>query len=154
MNFFETLIHPDKEENSERAEVARAANLLQVGEFQVLQLAYKEWHGQDLPPLLVDRLFASYMFENKVPSWARHYARNILRLEEQGSLDDMSPAYHRYDSEFWAKPRDGGRRFGMAVALLVLCVGGGIALAEMSTDGDGTSVLPPYFSEQELRSTR
>lgn len=154
MNFFETLIHPDKEENTERAEVARAANLLQVGEFQLLQLAYKEWHGQDLPPALIDRMFASYMFENKVPSWARHYARNILRLEEQGSLNDLDPTYHRYDAEYRTRAPDGGRRFGLAVALLVLGVGGGIALAEMSTDGDGSAVLPPYFSEQELRSTR
>lgn len=36
MNFFDVLIHPNREENPERAEVARAANLLQVGEFQLL----------------------------------------------------------------------------------------------------------------------
>ena len=154
MNLFETLIHPDKEENSERAEVARAANLLQVGEFQILQLAYKEWHGQDLPPLLVDRLFASYMFDNEVPIWARQYARNILRLEEQGSPDDMSPAYHRYDSEFWTKPAGGVRSFSLVVAVLVLFVGGGLALAEIATEGGGTSLMPPYFSPDELRSTR
>jgi len=44
MNFFETLIHPDREEleNAERVLVCRAANVLQIGEFQLLQLAYKE----------------------------------------------------------------------------------------------------------------
>ena len=38
--FFQTLIQPDREEHPERALIARAANLLQVGEFQLLQLAY------------------------------------------------------------------------------------------------------------------
>ena len=49
MNLFETLIHPDREEHPERAEVARAANLLQIGEFQLLQLAYQDWFGTDNP---------------------------------------------------------------------------------------------------------
>ena len=47
--FFKTLIRPDQEEDPERTLVARAANVLQVGEFQLLQLAYHEWHGHDLP---------------------------------------------------------------------------------------------------------
>lgn len=110
MNLFETLIHPDREEHGERAEVARAANLLQVGEFQVLQLAYKGWFGRDLPTALVDRMFAAYMFRNEVPYWARQYARNILRLDEQGRLDDLNPAYHRYDSDYHTDVPNGVRR--------------------------------------------
>lgn len=44
MNFWETLLHPDKEEleNPERRVIANAANILQVGEFQLLQLAYRD----------------------------------------------------------------------------------------------------------------
>lgn len=152
MNLFETLIHPDKEEDTERAEVARAANLLQVGEFQVLQLAYKEWFGRELPEALVDRLFAAYMFQNDVPFWARQYSRNILRLDDQGGLDDMNPAYHRYDSDFRSQAApDGVLRFCMAVGFVVLCLGGGIMIAETST-GNGTSVFPPYFDRDELPS--
>ncbi|MCH7542778.1 MAG: hypothetical protein IIB65_03995, partial [Proteobacteria bacterium] len=44
-NLFQTLMRPDREESEQRAEVARAANLLQLGEFQLLQLAYHDWHG-------------------------------------------------------------------------------------------------------------
>ena len=153
MNFFETLIRPDKEEHTERAEVARAANLLQVGEFQVIQLAYKEWFGRELPEALVDRLFAAYTFRNDVPFWARQYARNILRLEDQGDLDDMNPAYHRYDSDFRSEAAPGGvLRFCMAVGFVALCLGGGIMIAETAT-GNGTSVFPPYFDRDELRSS-
>ena len=36
MTLLKTLIQPDHDENQERAEVADAANLLQVGEFQLL----------------------------------------------------------------------------------------------------------------------
>ena len=55
MNFFDVLLHPDREELEigERALVGMAANILQVGEFQVLQLAYMEWFGKDLPEALV-----------------------------------------------------------------------------------------------------
>ncbi len=152
MNLLETLIHPDKEERTERAEVASAANLLQVGEFQILQLAYKEWYGRELPEALVDNLFSAYMFRNEVPFWARQYARNIMRLDDQGGLDDTNPSYHRYDSDF--RPRaapDGVFRFCMAVGFVVLCIGGGIMIAETST-GNGTSVFPPYFDRDEFRS--
>ena len=61
----------------ERLVVISAANQLQVGEFQLLQLAYKEWFGEDLPEALVSKLFTSYMLHNYVPHWARHYARRM-----------------------------------------------------------------------------
>lgn len=152
MNFFETLIRPDKEEQTERAEIANAANMLQVGEFQIIQLAYKEWFGRELPEALVDRLFAAYMFKDDVPFWARQYARNILRLEDQGDLDDMNPAYHRYDSDFRTEAAPGGvLHFCMAVGFFALCLGGGLVIAETSS-GEGTSMFPPYFSRDELPS--
>lgn len=152
MNFFETLIHPDKEEHSERAEIANAANLLQVGEFQIIQLAYKEWFGRELPEALVDRLFAAYMFKDAVPFWARQYARNILRLDDQGDLDDMNPGYHRYDSDYKSEAAPGGvLQFCMAVGFFVLCIGGGLMIAE-SAAGEGGSMFPPYFSSDELRA--
>lgn len=42
MGLLKTLFNPEHDEHPERAEIARAANLLQVGEFQLLQLAYKD----------------------------------------------------------------------------------------------------------------
>ena len=42
--FIRTLLRPDREETNLGAdEIARAANILQIGEFQLLQLAYKDW---------------------------------------------------------------------------------------------------------------
>ena len=39
--FFKTLVKPDWDDNPKRTEIIHAANLLQVGEFQLIQLAYK-----------------------------------------------------------------------------------------------------------------
>ena len=69
MDFFKTLIRPDHEKYPERAQVGRAANLLQVGEFQFLQLAYREWFGHDMPTAMFNRLFDSYMLGDGVPYW-------------------------------------------------------------------------------------
>ncbi len=148
MNLFETLIHPDREEHPERAEVARAANLLQIGEFQLLQLAYKDWFGTDIPTGESDRLFGAYMMHNQVPSWARHYARRILGLDAAGMLDDRDPAYHRYDSNYRTKRLpDGVRRFCAASAMIVFVLGGGIWLSHL-TAGHTSQILPPYFSDK------
>ena len=39
-----TLIKPDWDDNPKRSEILNAANLLQIGEFQLIQLAYKVWY--------------------------------------------------------------------------------------------------------------
>ncbi|MCP5366449.1 MAG: hypothetical protein H6906_02925 [Hyphomicrobiales bacterium] len=151
MNFFETLIRPDKEEEEfkERAMVARAANVLQVGEFQFLQLAYHEWHGRDLEPALVDRLFSSYMVGNEVPHWAQHYARKILDFEDQGRINDRDPYYHRYDPDYGTPVPHGAQRFWRAVLVLCVAVGGSILAANLAVE-ESTSVLPPFFDRSEL----
>ncbi|MDJ0950661.1 MAG: hypothetical protein QNJ94_17245 [Alphaproteobacteria bacterium] len=153
MNFFETLIHPDKEDQPERAVVAHAANLLQVGEFQLLQLAYKDWYGEEMPEGVIDRLFHSYMLYNEVPHWARQYARKIVNLEGRGDLDDLDPAYHVYDADYHTFVPDGVRKFIVAASILVLCIGGGIWVANIAAT-KSLSILPPYFESKDFRSSR
>ena len=74
-DFFQTLLKPDWDDNPKKSEILLAANKLEVGEFQFLQLAYKEWHGHELPKTLVDNIFRGYTIRNNIPNWARHYAR-------------------------------------------------------------------------------
>ena len=38
-----TLMKPDWDDNPKRSEILYAANLLQIGEFQLIQLAYNIW---------------------------------------------------------------------------------------------------------------
>ena len=48
-NLLKTLIKPDWDDGPKRSEILYAANLLQIGEFQLIQLAYKVWYKADLP---------------------------------------------------------------------------------------------------------
>ena len=41
-----TLVKPDWDDDPKRSEILYAANLLQIGEFQLIQLAYKVWYGK------------------------------------------------------------------------------------------------------------
>lgn len=151
MNFFKVLLHPDREEheNPDRNLVAQAANLLQIGEFQLLQLAYRHWHGQEMPSSETDSYFAAYMLRSQVPAWARHYARRIHSLAARGELDDQDPAYHRYDREQYTSIPGGLRSFCAILVLVVGCMGALILLAHVSSTGS-LSVLPPYFEERDL----
>jgi hypothetical protein len=147
--FFQTLLHPDREEDSDRAEVAKAANLLQIGEFQLLQLAYCAWHGEEMPEAACDPIFRSYMLLSRVPAWARHYARRVIELDERGELDDRDPRYHRYDAEYFKALPLGARRLVFALCCLFFVMGGSLAVGHLAP-AEVTSVLPPYFSEREL----
>ncbi len=146
-----TLLRPDHEDEPERALVAQAANLLQIGEFQLLQLAFAEWYGKEMPVALIDKVFERYMLQSDVPAWARHYARKILDLEECGQLDYDAPHYHRYDTEFYTRVPKGLKKFVIASVFIVLFLGGGLWIAELSVRKNG-SILPPYFDDRNLNA--
>lgn len=153
MNLLEVLINPEGEELElgERALVCSAANVLQIGEFQLLQLAYASWFGRDLPEALVDRLFASYMLRNEAPHWARDFARAILARDEAGGLDPDHPDWHRYDHDYHreAAARAGVLRFYAAAGIVALAVVAAI-LAAGAAVTEPTSLLPPYFERAHL----
>ena len=152
MSFFRTLIRPDREDSPERAEAGQAANILQVGEFQLLQLAYHEWHGHDMPETVTHGLFHAYMMHNEVPHWVRHYARRIIALDEQGQLDGNDPHYQRYDPYYRTFTPNGVRSFLVASSVIIGLIGGGILLGHYSAH-DGPSVLPPYFDKKKNKSS-
>ncbi len=148
-DLIKTLLRPDQEEDPERNIIARAANFLEVGEFQLLQLAYRDWHGKELPVALCDRLFQAYMLHNEIPVWARHYARRIIDYGESGLIDSSDPFYHRYDSEYVTHVSHGARRFTIAAMILAVVLVGGLFAGHFSV-GEGGSVLPPYFDNDDF----
>ncbi|MDJ0945999.1 MAG: hypothetical protein QNJ30_21335 [Kiloniellales bacterium] len=170
-NFLQTLIRPDQDENEDRALIAHAANILEIGEFQLLQLAYYEWHGCDMPEAQTDTIFHGFMMQNRVPHWAKHFARRVLEHEERDELNARHPYFHRYDSEYHRAAALGSRRLAIALCVIMLAVGGGILVSHFATHGTAatatraapvdtakpsapaTSVTPPFFSEEELRPT-
>ncbi len=153
INFIKTLIRPDQEEDPERTVVARAANILQVGEFQLMQLAYHDWYGQELPAALCDQLFQAYMLRDEIPTWARHYARRIIDFEDRGLIDCNDAYYHRYDREYVTHVPQGVRQFTVASVILASILVLGVVIGEMAAGEDG-SLLPPYFDQRDFPTSQ
>ncbi|NIR59678.1 MAG: hypothetical protein GWO02_09215 [Gammaproteobacteria bacterium] len=68
-------------------DVLDAAALLDVTEYTVFDLAYRDWFGERAAGGLLERAFARYMFDDIVPSWVRHYTRTVVQRAERGELD-------------------------------------------------------------------
>ena len=69
-----TLVKPDWDDNPKRSEILYAANILQIGEFQLIQLAYKVWFREDLPENKINKIFEEYMIRGIIA-----YLGNLLR---------------------------------------------------------------------------
>jgi hypothetical protein len=95
-----TLIKPDWEENPKRSLIIQAANLIQIGEFQLIQLAYKAWYGNDLPEEKINTIFNEYMVTGIIPIWVTYYAKDVIKLDKANVLDSYNKKYHIYDHEF------------------------------------------------------
>ena len=95
-----TLIKPDWDDNPKRSEILHAANLLQIGEFQLIQLAYKVWYNKNLPEDKINKIFSEYMITGIIPIWVSYYAKDILKLDQANVLDSYNEKYHVYDHEF------------------------------------------------------
>ena len=101
-DLLKTLIKPDWDDNPARSEILHAANLLQIGEFQIIQLAYKAWYREDLPEDRINYIFGEYIIKGIIPIWVTYYARDILKLEKARVLNGYDEKYHIYDHEFGA----------------------------------------------------
>lgn len=153
MNLFSVLIDPQSEERElgERALVCSAANVLQIGEFQFLQLAHSRWFGRDLNEAALNRLFASYMLRNEVPLWARHLAREVLDRDAAGRLDPDHPAWHRYDHTFVpAISPERTRAFIATAGILAVALLGLIVTATTAVTTSATSIFPPVIERGHL----
>ena len=95
-----TLIKPDWDDNPKRSEILHAANLLQIGEFQLIQLAYKVWYKENLSEDKINKIFSEYMITGIIPIWVTYYAKDILKLDRANVLDSYNEKYHVYDHEF------------------------------------------------------
>ena len=119
-----TLIKPNWDDNPERTEVLHAANLLQIGEFQLIQLAYKSWYQEDLPEHKINKIFNEYMITGIIPIWVKLYAQDIIKLEKANVLEFNNEKYHAYDHEF-GKHIDSERqrkRRGIGYAIIIVFV--------------------------------
>ena len=119
-----TLIKPDWDDNPKRSQILHAANLLQIGEFQLIQLAYKVWYKHDLPEEKISKIFSEYMLSGIIPIWVTYYAKDIIKMENANVLNSHDQKYHIYDHEFGDYiPDDKQRkRRGIFYATIILLV--------------------------------
>jgi len=99
-SLLKTLIKPDWDDDPKRSEILHAANLLQIGEFQLIQLAYKVWYKEDLPEEKINKIFSEYMVTGVIPIWVTYYANDIIKLDKANVLNAYANKYHVYDHEF------------------------------------------------------
>jgi hypothetical protein len=145
-----TLIKPDWDESPKRSEILHAANLLQIGEFQLIQLAYKVWYKEDLPEDKINNIFSEYMVTGIIPIWVTAYAKDILKLDQANVLDSYNEKYHVYDHEFGAYIYDNRqrRRRGVLYATIIVCVFVVTHFMAANYVEEPASFYPPYIEKR------
>ena len=147
-----TLIKPDWDDNPKRSEILNAANLLHVGEFQLIQLAYKVWYKEDLPEDKINKIFSEYMITGIIPIWVTHYAQDILKLSKANVLDSFNDKYHVYDHEFgkYISTEKQRKRRGIFYALVVgiVFIASHYMAINYVEDEESAGFYPPYIEKR------
>ena len=145
-----TLIKPDWDDNPKRSKILHAANLLQIGEFQLIQLAYKVWYRKDLPEEKINKIFSEYMVSGIIPIWVTYYARDIIKMEDANVLNGYDEKYHVYDHEFGESLNDEKKRKrrGIFYAFIIgiVFIGSHYMAANYSEEPAG--FYPPYIEKR------
>ena len=145
-----TLIKPDWEENPKRSEIIHAANLIQIGEFQLIQLAYKDWYNEELHENKINNIFNEYMLTGIIPMWVTEYAQTIIKLEKANVLDYCNEKYHVYDHEFGKNISDEKQRKSRGIFYTILI--GFVFVAShylaINNVDEAAGFYPPYVEKK------
>ena len=145
-----TLIKPDWDDSPKRSEIIQAANLIQIGEFQLIQLAYKTWYKEDLPEDKVNLIFNEYMVTGIIPIWATYYAKDIIKLDKAKVLDSYNKQYHIYDCEFGKQISDERQRKSRGIFYTILIGFAFVASHFMAINSvdEPAGFYPPYIEKK------
>jgi len=147
-----TLIKPDWDDNPKRSKILNAANLLQIGEFQLIQLAYKVWYSEDLPEEKINKIFSEYMITGIIPIWVTYYAKDILKLDQANVLDSYHEKYHVYDHEFgqyiYNEKQRKKRGILYATIIAFVFVASHYMAISYVEDEQSASFYPPYIEKR------
>jgi len=149
-NLLRTLVKPDWNDNHKRSEILQAANLLQVGEFQLIQLAYKVWYANDLPENKINKIFSEYMVTGITPIWVTDYAKHILKLEKANVLNNYDQKYHVYDHEFgeYISNEKQRKRRGILYSIIILFVFLLSHFIAVNQVDEAAGFYPPYIEKK------
>ena len=146
-----TLIKPDWDDNPKRSKILHAANLLQIGEFQLIQLAYKVWYGKDLPEEKINKIFSEYMISGIIPIWVTYYAKDIIKIEHANALNSYDKKSHVDDHEFGEYMQDDKQRkkrgvFYVTIIVFVFIANHYMAANYVSLE-EPADLFPPYVEK-------
>ena len=149
-SLIKTLLKPDLDDNPKRSEIIQAANLIQIGEFQLIQLAYKAWFNEDLPEDKINKIFNEYMITEIIPIWVTDYANNIIKLDKANVLDGCNEKYHIYDHEFGQYIGDEKQRKNRGIIYIILI--GFVFVAShyiaINSVDEPAGFYPPYIEKK------
>ena len=151
-DFIHTLIKPDWDNNPKRSEILDAANLLQIGEFQLIQLAYKVWYKENLPEDKINKIFEEYMIRGIIPIWVTYYARDIIKLDNANVLNGYDEKYHVYDHEFGEYIYDDRLRIRRGIQYATIIILAFVIIHFMAINyvnvEESASFYPPYIEKR------
>ena len=135
----------DDMDNIEKNLMAEASNRLDVGEYQVFQLSYEAWFGSEPDKKQLERIFFDYLTNDKVPPWARHYARIIIDKYDEGELDYNNPHYHRFDATSMqnVSVNEGLLKIAVIALVVVVLLGASIMMLNERENDDFPCHFPP-----------
>jgi len=123
---------------SDLGRVIRAAEALGITEFDFFRLAYRRWSGDEPEPRMLESTFAVYMFQQTVPHWVRHLAREVNVRAARGRLDAVAREAMKYRKRL-PPPRNGRFCVGAVAVGMVLYT---IALMDISYDPATSAPMP------------
>lgn len=77
----------DEDLEQDSLDLLTAAAALEVKEFKLFEMAYKEWYGSWPLAHVIEAHFANYMFNKVVPVWVRSFSRRVVELHSTDRLD-------------------------------------------------------------------
>ncbi len=145
-----TLIKPDWDDNPKRSEILYAANLLQIGEFQLIQLAYNIWFKKKLPESKINKIFEEYMIKGIIPIWVTYYAKDIIKLDNANVLNGYDEKYHVYDHEFGEQNYNDRQRKkrGIQYSIIIIFVFFISHYMAVNYVEEPASFYPPYIEKR------
>ena len=75
-------------------QVVEAAGILEISEYDLLGLAYREKFHHEAARAMLDRAFTQYMVAGSAPAWAVAFAAEVIELYESGRLAERDFALH------------------------------------------------------------
>ena len=153
MKFLKAFLCSDITNKQDRAMVTSVANLLDIGEFQLLQIAFRHWYGREMQSYEQDAFFHDVFILGKTPAFLRHLSRRIYFRDVECNFHEQPSRFNIPDlnSVRVDKPID-VRHFVKVISLLlgVLFVFLLLALYTVRYDGNCTTYFPPCLTDNDL----